>query len=159
MSGFINCAAYTALAHEGWASFLKILNMVNFAKSMQLEVQALVVLFGYMIKLLCFIILAYGVITHNILFIRIWLLMSYTLIDLTSICKCFAKLFEYFFTNKYPDKSEFILEIRDTYCPLMGEVMARIGIILTIYRYYQSLQPPVKIRGPITFTEPLRIAK
>ncbi|KAH8390794.1 hypothetical protein KR215_012066, partial [Drosophila sulfurigaster] len=113
MSGFIKCAAYTALAHEGWASFLKILNMVNFVKSMQ----------------------------HNILFVRIWLLMSYTLIDLTSICKCFAKLFEYLFTNKYPDKSEFILEFRDTYCPLMGEVMAKIGIILTIYRYYQSMQP------------------
>ncbi|KAH8302288.1 hypothetical protein KR044_004815, partial [Drosophila immigrans] len=113
MSELINFVARMALAYEGWHAFFNILNIVEIVKIME----------------------------RYRLYVRVWLLVSYSLIDWTSIGKLFTNIYEYFFTDRYPDKSEFLLEIKEAYGPLMGQVMAKAGIILIIYRFYKSLQP------------------
>lgn len=82
--------------------------------------------------------------------VKVWLLLSYCQINWPGVTKLFVNTYEYFLAERYKDQAEFIKELNETHAPLMGRVMSQIGIILVIYRFYQTLEPPTKIRGPIT---------
>ncbi|KAM8709954.1 hypothetical protein ACLKA7_016713 [Drosophila subpalustris] len=150
MNVVFNCFAYVALVYEGCISVLNIIQMFSFFKIMKFNMMDVMIQFEGLCKLICFGILAFGVITRYRLLVKVWLLLSYCQINWGGVLKMFVKIFEYFTTENYKDKAEFTKELSEIYAPLAGHVLAQIGIILMIYRFYLTLEPPKTIRGPLT---------
>ncbi|XP_034482132.1 uncharacterized protein LOC117787663 [Drosophila innubila] len=150
MTIILNYFAYMALAYEGCLAVLTILKMSNFFKIMKFDMEDGMVQLEGVCKLICFGILAFGVITRYRSMVKVWLLLSYCQINWAGVIKVFVNIYEYFFAEKNKDKAEFMKELSEAHAPLVGRVMAQIGIILIIYRFYETLEPPTKIRGPLT---------
>ncbi|XP_030571269.1 uncharacterized protein LOC115770214 isoform X2 [Drosophila novamexicana] len=146
MSVIINCAGYMALVYEASAAFLTMVQMVNLSKIMKFDMVDVMILFGGMCKIFCFGVLAVGIISRHRLMVKIWLLMAYAQIQWGDVGKMFYNMYEYVFTDKYKSKQEFMQEISDAYASLIGQVLARIGIILIVYRFFKSLEFPMKIK-------------
>jgi len=78
--------------------------------------------------------------------VKVWLLLSYCQINWAGIVKLFVNIYEYFYAEKYKDKAEFIKELSDSHGQLVRQVLTQIGIILIVYRFFQFLDLPKKIK-------------
>lgn len=150
MTIIINCVVYVALIYEGFGAFLTLLQMVNFSKTMQYDMTDIMIQVESFGKLLNFGILTLGVIARYRSMVKVWLLLSYCQINWGGVVKLFVNIYEYFFAEKYKDKAELIKELSESHGQLVGQVLTQIGTILIVYRFFQSLEPPRKIRGPLT---------
>ncbi|XP_032597235.1 uncharacterized protein LOC116805963 [Drosophila grimshawi] len=140
MSIIIKGAGYMALIYEGFNSALGMVGMVYFASLMKYDMVDVMILIGEMFKLICFGILAVGVISRSKMLVKLWLLTSYVQIKWDAVGLMFHNIYEFYFTEKYNTTEEFLEDLSHIHGSILGQVLSRIGIILLIYRYYLLLK-------------------
>ncbi|TDG51173.1 hypothetical protein AWZ03_002260 [Drosophila navojoa] len=141
MSVFINCSAYMALVYEVTAAFLVMVRMIQFAKIMKFDVLDVMIILESLCKLIGFGSLAVGVVGRCRFPIRLWLLIAYLQIKWQGVIDVGILIYEYYFSEHIKSKQEFLKELSDVHGPIIGQVLARIGIILIVYRFFKSLEP------------------
>ncbi|KAH8415504.1 hypothetical protein KR222_001217, partial [Zaprionus bogoriensis] len=73
---------------------------------------------------------------------KVWLLLSYCQIEWRAVINLFVNVYEYLYTDKYKDKQEFVQELGELHAPIIGRVLSQCGIILIMYKFFKSLEPP-----------------